>query len=147
MLPRLFDDVTQSLREPITAKKAELICVCEADKMMGQEDLLRSLLLNLIVNALKACPESGGIICLKAKQEAGQIILSVTDSGCGIPNESLAKVTEPFYRVDKARSREYGGIGLGLSLCRQIALAHSAELHIASTPGQGTKVSVNFTAS
>jgi signal transduction histidine kinase len=146
-LSLLFEDVTKSLQVMMRRKKAEIICVCEADTIIGQEDLLRSLLLNLAVNALKACPETGGIIRLEAKEDAGQTILSVTDNGCGIPAESIAKVTEPFYRVDKARSRETGGAGLGLALCRQIAAAHGAELRIESEPGIGTKISIIFTTS
>jgi signal transduction histidine kinase len=141
-LPRLLNGVAQSLRGAIPDQQAEIICECEADAVVGQEDLLRSLLLNLGVNALKACPESGGVVRLEAKEEEGRVVLSVTDNGCGIPEESIPKVAEPFYRVDKARSRETGGVGLGLALCRQIASVHDAGMHIESEPGCGTRVEI-----
>lgn len=146
-LPGLFADVARSLRRLLPEKRTEIICVCEVEDLFGQEDLLRSLLLNLGVNAIKACPESGGVIRLEAKEEKGRSILSVTDNGCGIPQESLSKVVEPFYRVDKARSRESGGAGLGLSLCEQIASAHSAQMNIKSELEQGTRVEIIFTTS
>ncbi|MDR1689063.1 MAG: HAMP domain-containing histidine kinase [Clostridiales bacterium] len=146
-LPRLIDGVSQSLTGLMRAKRAKLVCVCGANMISGQEDLLRSLLLNLGVNAIKACPESGGIIRIEAAEEGGHVILSVADNGCGIPEENIERITEPFYRVDKARSRETGGVGLGLAICRQIAAAHNAEMQIKSAPGRGTKIEVIFTTS
>jgi signal transduction histidine kinase len=71
--------------------------------------------------------------------------LSVSDNGCGISDEDIARITEPFYRIDKARSREQGGAGLGLTLCRQIAEVHGAEMIIESLIGSGTKVTITFT--
>jgi signal transduction histidine kinase len=73
--------------------------------------------------------------------------MSVTDNGCGIPEESLSKVTEPFYRVDKARNRDKGGAGLGLALCKQIAEIHGAVMNIESLEGRGTVVKITFTTS
>ena len=81
---------------------------------------------------------------MEAKNEGGGVTLSVSDNGCGIPAESLLKITEPFYRVDKSRSREQGGIGLGLALCKQICDAHGARMHIESAEGAGTTVSIAF---
>jgi len=144
-LPNLLDSVAQSLRGLMPEKQPEIICVCEANVLLGQEDLLRSLLLNLGVNAIKACPSAGGVIRLEAKEAVGLIVLAVTDNGCGIPEESIAKVTNPFYRVDKARSRETGGVGLGLALCLQIASAHNAQMRIDSKLGHGTRVEIIFT--
>jgi signal transduction histidine kinase len=126
-------------------KRVKITHLCDAGSIPGREDLLRSLLLNLGVNALKACPDSGGEVRLEAGREAEHTILSVTDNGCGIPAESIPRVTEPFYRVDKARSRATGGVGLGLALCRQIAALHGAELRIESHVGKGTRVKVIFT--
>ena len=144
-LPLLLDDVAQSLRGLIPEKQAEIICVCEWNEISGQEDLLRSLLLNLGVNAIKACPSEGAVIRLEAKEEAGCIVLAVTDNGCGIPRESISKLTKPFYRVDKTRSRETGGVGLGLALCQQITSKHDAQMHIKSNQGHGTRVEIVFT--
>lgn len=144
-LPQLLDGAAQSLRGLMPEKQTEIICVCEANVLLGQEDLLRSLLLNLGVNAIKACPSVGGVIRLEAKEEAQHVALAVTDNGCGIPEESISRVTEPFYRVDKARSRETGGVGLGLALCLQIVSAHDAQMRIDSKPGHGTRVEIIFT--
>ncbi len=144
-LPSLFADVSQSLRSLLPERKVEVVSDCGADILYGQEDLIRSLLMNLGFNALKACPNEGGVIEIVSRQDAEHTILSVTDNGCGIP--SIDKVMDAFYRVDRARSRETGGAGLGLALCRQIAEVHGAELHIESQPQKGTKVEVIFTAS
>jgi signal transduction histidine kinase len=88
-----------------------------------------------------------GIIDLRAEKQSKNIILSVGDNGCGIPEECLLKVTEPFFRVDKARSREQGGAGLGLTLCMQIAKVHDAEMIIESDVGVGTMVKIIFISS
>lgn len=102
-------------------------------------DLFESLLINLIDNAVKAGKE-GDTICLEASGNR----ISVTDQGRGIPPGDLPRVTEAFYMVDKSRSRKAGGIGLGLALCSRIASLHNASLHIESTVGEGTRVSVVF---
>ncbi len=146
-LPPLLEDTAQTLWGLAPEKKIKIIYKCEADTLRGQEDLLRSLLLNLGFNAVKACPAYGGLIRLEAKEKADSTVLSVTDNGCGIPEESIAKVTEPFYRVDETRNKKSGGAGLGLALCRQIALAHNANMRIKSEPGRGTKVEIIFTTS
>ena len=74
----------------------------------------------------------------------GTLSVSVEDQGHGIPEEELKRIFEPFYRVDKARSRAYGGAGLGLALCSEIAEVHRAELSITSKVGKGTTVTVTF---
>jgi len=141
---RLFDDVGKTMYDSLLEKKVTLKCKIGTDSLWGQEDLIRSLLLNLCYNAVKAC-EKGGIIELSARENWDYIILSVKDNGHGIAPENLHKLTEPFFRVDKARSREAGGIGLGLTLCKQIADVHGAKLIVESALGVGTMVSVTFT--
>jgi signal transduction histidine kinase len=111
--------------------------------MMGDSVLLQSMLINLIDNAVKASAP-GSIIRLSAYVDSAPI-LEVEDFGCGMEEEQTALVCEPFYRLDQARSRNAGGVGLGLSLCRQIAILHGAELNIQSRPGAGTTVRVIFT--
>lgn len=115
------------------------------DKLIGDSTLLQSLLENLLDNAVKASAE-GSVIVLSAYFDTVPV-LEVRDSGCGMEEEQTALVCEPFYRVDKARSRSSGGVGLGLSLCRQIAHLHGAQLKIVSHPGKGTTVQVVFTTS
>ena len=105
----------------------------------GDRDLLYSLVQNLINNALNAC-ESDGTVTVTLNGNH----ISVSDTGRGIPPEHLARLTEPFYRVDKARSRAHGGAGLGLSLCRAIAEAHGGRLNIKSEHGKGTTVTVDL---
>lgn len=108
-----------------------------------EPDLIRSLLLNLMDNARKAM-DGGGQIELTSQMTPEGCRLQVRDDGRGIPPEELDRLTEPFYRVDKSRSREQGGVGLGLSLCREIAAFHGGELSFDSVPGQGTCVTVEL---
>ena len=106
------------------------------------------MLINLIDNALKYTPEHGDVgvrADLKSaadSDDAPRVVLSVSDTGCGIPDKDLPRLTERFYRVDKARSRELGGTGLGLAIVKHIVQAHDGELKIASQPGKGTNVAV-----
>ena len=112
-----------------------LKCHTEPHFVRGDDALLSTLLNNLIDNALK----SGGTNVQVAEiRQNNRICISVTDNGRGMPSEELARITEPFYRVDKSRSRNQGGAGLGLALCAEIAKAHNGELRFESTPGQGT---------
>ena len=111
--------------------------------MKMDDELMESLLVNLIDNALRAT-EAGGRITVKAYKESGRKILEVADNGRGIPQEELGKITEAFYMVDKSRSRQEGGAGLGLALCVKIAEVHGGRLDITSQLGTGTKVRVIF---
>jgi len=145
-IPQLFEDIGQTLKKTFDEQKIKLMCHTDVDFLEAQQDLLKSLLLNLCFNALKACSHGEGVIKLEAKKEKEKIILSVSDNGCGIPKESLEKVTEPFFRVDKARSREGGSTGLGLTLCGQIAQVFDAQMIIESEEEVGTEVKIVFTA-
>jgi len=113
--------------------------------LTGDYILLQSLLVNLIDNAVNASSKDSTIQLSAYFDKAP--VLEVKEFGCGLDEEQTALVCEPFYRVDKARSRSSGGIGLGLSLCREIAHLHGAELRMVSFPGKGTTVQVVFTAS
>lgn len=105
----------------------------------GDIDLLQSALVNLVDNAAKASADGDEIT---TTAQGGTI--TVKDFGGGIPPESLARITEPFYTPDKSRSKRQGGAGLGLALVREIAAAHGAALEIESAPGGGTSVSIHF---
>jgi len=141
---RLFEDVGRTMYDSLYEKGIRLTYKINADTIWGQEDLVRSLLLNLCYNAVKAC-EKDNIIELSATHNGNSVTISVKDSGHGIAAEDLPKLTEPFFRVDKARNREHGGVGLGLTLCKQIADVHGARLIVESALGVGTKVSIIFT--
>jgi len=144
-IPGLFNEIRQALAGSLREKDVRLHSSHNVDYLAGQWDLIKMLLLNLCKNALTACTPHEGVISLSADKQGDQIILSVTDNGCGIPKESLSNVLEPFYRADKARSRAEGGAGLGLALCKQIATVHGAELFVESQSGIGTRVSAVFT--
>ena len=103
----------------------------------GHEDQLRAVLSNLVFNAVRYTPVGGAITVVWAPQGT-EAVLSVQDDGDGIPDHHLPRLTERFYRVDTARSRQSGGTGLGLSIVKHILDAHGARLEIASNVGQGS---------
>jgi two-component system phosphate regulon sensor histidine kinase PhoR len=106
----------------------------------ADHDRLAQILINLVDNAVKYTP-SGGTVTVRAAETArGTVEVSVEDTGIGIPASDLPRITERFYRVDKARSRELGGTGLGLAIVKHLVLAHGGELHIESAVGRGTTV-------
>lgn len=110
----------------------------------GDKALIEILVSNLTENALRACSENGKIE-LGAQIQDGIKTLFVRDDGIGMTSEQISRITEPFYRTDKARSRAEGGTGLGLTLCKSIADSHGAELHFESVPGKGTTAYLRFT--
>lgn len=105
----------------------------------GDADLLLSFLTNLIDNACKASPPDS---CIRLVGTGAGIF--VKDEGIGIPPDEISQITEPFYMVNKSRSRKQGGAGLGLSLCLQIARLHGGRLKIRSTPGKGTCIGMEL---
>ena len=108
-----------------------------------EPDLLKSLILNLIDNALKSM-NSGGILTVedRATQEGAKIYIS--DTGCGMPKDEISKITEAFYRIDKSRSRKQGGVGLGLAICKEIVRIHQGEMRFISQQGKGTTVIITI---
>jgi two-component system, OmpR family, phosphate regulon sensor histidine kinase PhoR len=116
-------------------------------KLLGDLDRLQQLFINLVDNAIKYTP-NGGAVTLTAMYAPphnggySQVELAVSDTGPGIPEKDLPRLTERFYRVDKARSRDLGGTGLGLAIVKHIIQAHKAELKIESQLNKGTKVRV-----
>ena len=111
----------------------------------ADEALLLSLLINLVENAARAS-QPGGIITIRAYSNP-DVTLVVEDQGCGMAQEDIAKITEPFYRVDKSRSRANGGAGLGMYIVSRIIQLHGASLEIRSQLHRGTSVYVVFTTS
>ena len=137
----LLEKVCTALTPAAKEKQIKLQTKLQTDILTGDPDLLFSLLTNFTDNAIKASPENT-VICLTADTSNGLQTVSVIDQGSGIPADQIALVTEPFYRVDKARSRKLGGAGLGLSLCQMIAQAHGGRLDIQSEVGKGTTISM-----
>ncbi|MCC8047872.1 MAG: HAMP domain-containing histidine kinase [Oscillospiraceae bacterium] len=106
-----------------------------------EPDLFKTLMINLVDNARKAS-RKGDRVELFGKAEDGGYALYVRDHGRGMPAEELSKITEPFYMIDKSRSRAQNGAGLGLALCQRIAELHNTRLEYFSAPGEGTTVRV-----
>jgi len=120
--------------------------VASADSILGSESELLSAFSNLVTNAVRYTPP-GGRILLTWERDRSDGIFSVQDSGIGIPPEHIPRLTERFYRVDRARSRETGGTGLGLAIVKQIAMHHDSKLEISSEPGKGSTFSFRIPAS
>jgi two-component system phosphate regulon sensor histidine kinase PhoR len=106
----------------------------------ADRDRLAQILVNLVDNAVKYTPEGGRVAVGAARQPGGQVEVRVADTGIGIPSTDLPRLTERFYRVDKARSRELGGTGLGLAIVKHLVQAHGGELTIESELNRGTTV-------
>lgn len=135
----LFDDVVESTDRMIHERNTPLEIECKVEGLNMDYDLIKSLLINLIDNASKAS-EPGQTITLKAYDNT----LEVQDSGKGIPQDEIERITDPFYMVDRSRSKKNGGSGLGLALVKQIAHAHNARLVIESQVNVGTTIKVIF---
>lgn len=116
-------------------------------ELAGVQTELYSAFSNLVTNAIRYTPELGVVQVQWRVLADGRGQFTVRDSGQGIAAEHLPRLTERFYRVDRSRSRETGGTGLGLAIVKHIAQRHGAELHIQSTPGQGSCFDITFPAS
>ncbi|MDM5231788.1 HAMP domain-containing sensor histidine kinase [Lysinibacillus pakistanensis] len=144
-MSELIHDVEQSLSMKAKKKQIEISYEYYFNTLFCDADLMHILLVNLIDNALKAC-SSGGLITLNAYIENEHKVIVVQDNGKGMSKEHLNHITEAFYRVDSSRSRSAGGAGLGLTLCKQIAVNHEAELNFSSEIGKGTTAKLIFTS-
>jgi len=141
-ISKLFSSFENLIRPSLTERKLNLKTIAEVDSISGDETLIISLLTNLVENAARASlPNS--TITVKAYSK-GNPVIEVQDTGCGMDAQELDKITEPFYRVDKSRSRSFGGAGLGLGICKLIADLHGAKLEVISKPSAGTTVKIIF---
>ncbi len=143
LVTELYDD-SEVLAEPkrihVSLQKKEPITI------VGDKVRLRQLFLNLVDNAIKYTPEDGSV-SLSVEQNNGTAKFQVTDTGIGIPPEELGKVFDRFYRVDKARTRELGGSGLGLSIAKWIAELHRGRILVESVVNRGTTFTVEIPTS
>lgn len=110
---------------------------CEDISIIGSDALIYRLLFNLVENGIKY-NRPGGSVSVAVHQDADRVILRVSDTGCGIPTDLRENVFQPFFRVDKSRSRKMGGAGLGLALVREISILHGGNAEIEESSGQGT---------
>jgi len=137
-LARLAANTADQMSLLAEDKRLRVICIApKAVWVEGDRARLKQVVVNLLDNAIKYTPD-GGAITLTVSAEDGQALLEVADNGIGIPQEDLQRVFERFFRVDKARSRELGGAGLGLSIVRSICAAHQGKVEVTSVPGHGS---------
>ena len=142
----LYDLCAQSLERlsPVAARQSVTLALTgEHAEIMGVEQLLKEMIYNLLDNAIKY-NVPGGSVTASVRKSAGRTILSVADTGIGIPYAHQPRVFERFYCVDKSHSKEVGGPGLGLSIVRHAAQYHGARLELKSQPGKGTTITVTF---
>lgn len=139
----IFDVADEARR--LSAGRHSIICEVQPAHLKGSREELRSAFSNLVSNAVRYTPE-GGRIVLRWTLRDGKGIFSVEDSGIGIAEEHIPRLTERFYRVDRGRSRETGGTGLGLSIVKHALLRHQASLEIDSISGVGSTFSAIFPA-
>ena len=144
--------IEQSVREvyaaiALEAKKRGHVLNLEVEwglpKIRGDRARIEQVLMNIITNALKYTPD-GGRIDIYSGRAGNRVWVKIEDTGVGIPEEDLAHVFERFYRVDKARSRESGGTGLGLPIAKEIVTMHGGDIEITSAQGKGTSVTVTL---
>ena len=138
MIEEIFTDLA-----PL-AEKNDIALEVEGDgAMIGSDALIYRLLFNLTENAVKY-NRHGGSVRVTVSQESEKLLIRVSDTGRGIPEEFQRSIFQPFFRVDKSRSREYGGAGLGLSLVWEIAELHGGSVRVTKSSDRGTTISVEL---
>lgn len=123
-----------------------IIAFLESVEINGDEVRLRQMIWNIMHNGIKYT-QSGGELKVSLLEESGFALLSIQDTGIGIPEKDLPSIFDRFYRVDKARSRDEGGSGLGLSICKHITEAHKGNIEVESKPGVGTRFKIRIPVS
>ncbi len=144
-LKSLIDDVKLGFEHALAVKQQTLTINFQGSDftIKADRDKIEQIFVNLIDNAIKYTKENGQI-CISLLEQGELITATVEDNGIGIPKEHIDRVFERFYRVDKARSRELGGTGLGLGIAKHIVLAHNGQIRIESEINKGTKIFVTL---
>jgi signal transduction histidine kinase len=143
-LAELTSSTTEQMR--LLAEDKNIALRCEAKQYVrveGDRSRLKQVIVNLVDNAIKYTPD-GGHVGVKVYASNGCGVLEVNDNGVGIPAEALPHIFERFYRVDKARSRQMGGAGLGLSIIKAIVTAHGGQVKVESVEGKGSRFLVEL---
>ena len=143
MVAALVEEVLADLEPLAMEKNIKLIGKCKDITMVGSDILIYRLVYNLVENAIKYNHSDGQVI-VTAERKEQHVYLSVEDTGNGIPKELKERVFEPFFRVDKSRSRELGGVGLGLALVHEIGRTHDGSITVRDNPSGGTIFEVVF---
>lgn len=144
-LYRIAENVVDSLENTAEAEKIKLRLSGQSARIYGVAQLLHSIVYNLCDNAIKYNHE-GGSVDVSVNRTGDKVILVVKDTGVGIPEDSIGRIFERFYRVDKSRSKEVGGTGLGLSIVKHAAKIMDAKIDVKSRENEGTIFTVSFTA-
>ena len=142
-LAPLVEEILADLAAPAQQKGIALRQDCADLTMVGSDGLIYRLVFNLVENAIKY-NRPGGSVLVTLRQEGQQGLLRVTDTGTGIPDSCRDSVFQPFFRVDKSRSRAMGGVGLGLALVREIAVLHGGTAVVEDSSPQGTTFAVTL---
>jgi two-component system phosphate regulon sensor histidine kinase PhoR len=137
-IPALLAQIAEQAEELSQGQHKLIFKVEPGLNLLGMEADLRSAFQNLIVNAVNYTPEKGKIK-VTWQEEADKIVLSVTDTGVGIPHRDIPRITERFYRVGDDRNRKTGGTGLGLAIVKHVLYSHDAKLEINSRIGKGSE--------
>lgn len=138
MVEEIFADLS-----PLADKSGITLEYAGDGVMTGSDTLIYRLLFNLIENAIRY-NRPDGAVRVRISEKGKQLFVRISDTGSGIPEQYRESIFQPFFRVDKSRSREYGGVGLGLSLVWEIAALHSGEVRVEESSNAGTTVAVRF---
>lgn len=144
-LLRIAENAVDSLQSEAAGQSITLSLRGESAPMSGVPRLLHSIVYNLCDNAIKY-NRPGGRVDVNVAPEGEKVVLRVSDTGVGIPKNSIDRIFERFYRVDKSRSKAVGGTGLGLSIVKHAALIEKADVRVESEPGEGSTFTVTFPA-
>ena len=142
-LDALIEEVLTDLESLAARKNIRLVRECEPVTMTGSDILIYRLVYNLVENAVKYNID-GGQVTVTCREWDKHIHIMVSDTGKGIPEELRSRIFEPFFRVDKSRSREFGGIGLGLALVNEIVRVHEGSIEIKGNRAGGTDFEIEF---
>lgn len=142
-LREVVEEILPMLMIKAQEKQIVIMTECQSCLLELEMDLIKILIVNLMDNALKASPEHSKIL-IRVYTIEHRAVLEMVDQGAGIPKEHHDKIFEPFYMIDKARTRKQNGAGLGLSICQSVAKLHQAVLKVESAENQGTTVRVIF---
>lgn len=140
----LLDNVLLIFKEKADAKNIKLVRI-PGDKgvVAGDSFRIRQIMINLITNAIAYTPKNGTVtLSIQENQQEAELVVS--DTGMGIEKDQIPRIFERFYRVDKARSRDFGGTGLGLAIVKHLVEAHGGNIHVKSEPGKGSTFTITF---
>ena len=139
----LLEDISSTMKPMLEKKNIYLKKEIQDYTLKIDYELFKTMLCNYVDNAMKASEENG-IIEIESYKEDETEIVKIKDYGIGIPEEEINKIEEPFYMIDKSRSRKAGGAGLGMALCKKIAAAHDGQVQITSKIDEGTEIKLIF---